>query len=223
MMAVLSFLVVAVVQGQEPNEAEKLFRAMEKTLTAAKALQVIFEAKLDNLKGEIAVKAKLTAAAGNKMLLKGESSIGGMSHDLELVSDGKLGKGQVFGEKFSGKDTPKGLYQNVLLGGMRRIGIVPALFAGIGGEASEKKEASVEKLYKVSDFKLGDKIKNKGRAAQGVQYRLIVPGSATFKAEVFLDSETNMPLRRTLSSEKDGQKFSLVETYTVQLNPKIDN
>jgi outer membrane lipoprotein-sorting protein len=219
--AVLSLLVVAaVVQGQEANEAEKLFRAMEKTLTDAKTLQVALEAKVVTPKGDMTLKAKLIAA-GNKWLLKGETSIGGMFHDLDVVYDGKQVKGQVFGKKFSAKDSLNDPNQNLLVGAVRRIGILPALFFGV--EKNEKKEASVEDIYKVSDFKLGDKMKINGRAAQGFQYQLKVPALSAFKAEVVVDTETKVPLRRTLSTEKDGQKISVVETYSVQLNAKIDD
>src|SRR5262249_22284014 len=103
-----------------------------------------------------------------------------------------------------------------------RIGIVPAFFFGAGNDLG-KKQAGVEDLYKASDFKLGDKMKINGRPAQGVQYQLKVPGSSTFKVEIFVDTETKLPLRRTLSTEKNGGKISLVETYAVQLNPKIDD
>ncbi len=168
----------------------------------------------------MAVKAKLTLA-GHKMLWKGETSLAGMSHDLEMLSDGKEVKGQLFGKKISGKEAPEDLGQLVVFG-LSRFGIMPAFFTGAGNNLG-KKGANVEELYQVSDFKLGDKRKIKGRPAQGIRFQIKVAGAAAFQAELYVDTETKVPLRRAMSTAQNGAKFSLVETYAIQLNPKVDD
>ena len=80
-----------------------------------------------------------------------------------------------------------------------------------------------QELDSLSDFSMGPKEKVGAREAQRIDYRIrfksLMP-LHTFATQVWLDSETNLPLRRVISHETIDVRIT--ETYEIRLNGKID-
>jgi hypothetical protein len=81
-------MVVILALHAEPNEAEKLFRDMEKKVTSAKSLECEFEAKMEGGPKMLGVKGTLALAEGNKCLLDIKGEEGGEAHTARMTSDG---------------------------------------------------------------------------------------------------------------------------------------
>ncbi len=78
-------------------------------------------------------------------------------------------------------------------------------------------------LLHVSGFTLGKKEKLNGRVAQIIEYELKFSGfNDSVAVVVWVDTKTNLPLKRMESDKKDG-KLDYTETYTkLTLGGKID-
>jgi len=188
--------------AQEKNEAEELYRKMEKQLTAAKTLQVSFEMDIPSDKGG-KFKGILWLADGNKLRMDISGEMAGQKVKLEIVSDGtKL--------KASGSEMPKPMEQatqkklkdNVVTV-MTRAGLFAGLFFPIiiTDPEEQPKELDADAMFGVSEFKLGPKEKIGQQEAQVLEYTLTLTEAGRKKlmsVSVWLDAKTNLPLQRVL-------------------------
>src|SRR5215510_14285294 len=87
LLTAVALLIVTPVYAQE-NEAEKLFRAMEKKLTSAKSLKVASTADFDLGGQVIKFKGSTQQAEGNKARIEFEGEAFGMAFKMTLISDG---------------------------------------------------------------------------------------------------------------------------------------
>jgi outer membrane lipoprotein-sorting protein len=228
-MRLLLLPVVLLAFAEDGKEAEKLFRAAEKKLTEADSVQLSFTSNATHDKGKVEFKGTLLLAKGNKGRLEMKGKFGeksgtmrvicdGTRQKMESVEDGKAGKDMV-------KDAPKD-FATRMARGTSRIGVLPSAFIGrlqVEGE----KEPDVEDLMKVSDFSLGKKGKVGERQAQIVEYTMTFDGGGgrieNFTVQLWLDSETGLPLKRVVRGAKDKGGFpTITETYDIRLNAPID-
>jgi outer membrane lipoprotein-sorting protein len=205
----------------EPNEAEKLFRQMETQLLKAKAVECTYEMQSDaeknfNMKGTL-------LAEGNKFRLEIISDIEGASEKITVLTDGV--KLVTLGEK-STRDpeaAPKWLPQGMRIAFVRSGFLMSSFFAS--RRAAQLKEFKVEDQLRVSEFKIMQKDKIGDKEAQAVQYTLTMAGTKEppMTVTVWLDTKTNLPLKRVLNGMKGDKKVTLTETYTkVELDGKLD-
>ena len=73
----------------EPNEAEKLFRDMEKKVAAAKTLECVFETKVDgDLRAQMSLKGSVTLGEGDKCYAEVSGEGSGKAFKGSFTSDG---------------------------------------------------------------------------------------------------------------------------------------
>src|SRR5437764_1218521 len=108
----LPLMVLMALPAAEPNEAEKLFRDMEKKVHSAKTLECTFTVKADGME-KIAVKGTLSLAQGNKFSVEATADKEGKTHKANAISDGTTLQSSE-DDKSSKKETPKFLGQAVL-------------------------------------------------------------------------------------------------------------
>jgi outer membrane lipoprotein-sorting protein len=244
--AILAFdLLLVVVSAPalaQDNEAEKLFRNMEKRILAAKSVEVRFDYQIENREGE-----KWKWKTKGTLLLTKDSSaqlkVSGYFADerdapFQLVSDGKRLK--TTGVKFvvasngvpgveqggqSEHKTPKNFH--AALGALvSRAGVWYSLFVmpyllreGIDPDA----EGSRVNAY---DFKFGAADKVGERDAKVVRYRFGDGGNDGPEVTLWVDGKTLLPLRRVFDLRKNRGVVSgimITESYNgVTLDPKID-
>jgi outer membrane lipoprotein-sorting protein len=206
-LQLVAFLLSAAAQD---NEAEKLFRAMEKAIDGAKALRVVFEATYDKqARNALNLKGTMLLVQGNKLRVEATSLQQGKEIKLLMISDGtKLRVEQNGGLRE--QDTPRNLYRNLLLAG-KRANLLVGLMLGIE-EAEE---------YHVSDFKLGKKEKVGSFETRVLQYNLAFGSRKDNPVNVtlWLDEKTNLPVKQVGASPTER----LVESYSeFRLDPKLD-
>lgn len=219
-------LVLALALHAEPNEAEKLFRDMEKKVTSAKSAECVMEGKMEAMNKTFSVKGSLAFTEGNKACVEMSSDIDGKVTHFTIISDGtkmRAGGDGKFQEK---QDAPKGFIEK----GQAMFAAAGLLmpFFTVGSVSSSEKpnqEPKVDDLFKVSDFKLGKKEKIDGHEAQEIQYTLTPKiTKERYMVHLWIDTKTNLPLKRVFTAQMDGNKGgTFTENYSkLVLDGKID-
>lgn len=227
-----ALLSVALAQDND-NDAEKLFRAMEKKIKAAKAFEVTFSYDLNKRKAQGA----LLLTNDNKARLKVKGHFGEKRNAaFELVADGKRlkTKGARFfvasngqpGMELGGQSewvTPENFHD--VLGATVTRGGVWFTILGLPYLQREKVEPDAEgSRMHAYGFKPSAAEKVGEREAKVVHYRFGKGGACPDDAEltVWIDAETNLPLKRLLVLPR-GDRVRVTETYKeFKLNPTVD-
>jgi outer membrane lipoprotein-sorting protein len=215
----LTFVVLLVVPADAPKEADQPLRRVEEKLAKAKSLHVDFEAVLEAPEGKSGkIKGTLDSQEGGKARLEMTGEVADKKLTMLMVSDGKRISTTGLGPASEPKDTPKKL-DEILRATMARAGVLLPLFAGEPVREGEKhKEPDVDEMFKVSDVKVA------GKDAQSVEYKLTIKGmKEPLAVTVWLDSKTDLPLKRVLKGTEDGKTMTITETYTeVTLDKKFE-
>jgi outer membrane lipoprotein-sorting protein len=216
-LGLLAAALVPAVQAQE-NEAEKLFREMEKKVTSAKAVRVASDDKI--AASGIRLKWMLVFAEGNKCSLEGTFESEGKTLKEFTISDGTKLLSTQRGTPRPKEDAPKDL-TNMLQGSISRCGMSVQWLTGLDGK---KQGFKIDKDFKVTDFALGDKEKVGEHEAHVVHYNLFLRNKVKLSVSVWLDAKTKLPLKRvTTIPDKGKQKVTVTETFTqLTLNPKLE-
>jgi outer membrane lipoprotein-sorting protein len=220
----VALLTAAPALAQE-NEAEKLFRAMEKKVREAKTLKVAGEIEAKFNQGGT-LKFTALIGEGNKARLEMTGNIDGMALKILLVSDGKntLVSGEPFGKNDSRATDEK---QNQQLVAMTNRGglFFAAMFSTVAGMGNDV--GDVDRSFAVSDFKMGRKEMVGDKEATVFTFKMKVPGGGAEEAlvTIWLDPATRLPLKRKLEAIGDKNKGEfLVESYSqFQVNPRLED
>jgi outer membrane lipoprotein-sorting protein len=220
MLAPLALLLV--VPGAEPNEAEKLFRQMDAKLMKAKAVECVMEARTQEGEKRGTVKWRALVAEENKVRMEMDGDLFGMSGRLTIVGDGTRGWLVGKGEPKEVKNYPRWMGDSVRASIARSGMMVHFLLTS---EGPPDKDFKVDEKMRVTDFKLGEKEVIDKRESQVVQHTLTLklPKEVQAEVTVWIDTMTQLPLKRVLTATVDGKKVTVTETYTkLELDGKID-
>lgn len=226
--SVFAVLILATPALAQQNEAEKLLRAMEAKVRAAKSLEIAFEG--DGASGAFKFKGKFLLGEGNRLRVEVEIDADKKKQRSLLICDGKTLLNR---EEGSGRD--KILDTRADAAGrfcafFTRGGVFEGARA-FGDEAptSPPKDSTPEERMSITDIKLGDKVKIGSKEAQVVHYHLTVFKNAAnvreseSKMAVWIDTKTHLPLRREVEVKADKRTLTTVETYsTITLDAKMD-
>jgi outer membrane lipoprotein-sorting protein len=222
LLATALLMVAAPAYAQE-NEAEKLFRAMEKKITSAKSLKVASEADFDLGGQVIKFKGSSQQAEGNKARVEFEGEIFGTAFKMSLVSDGakmlqSLPPGLPGAAAPEVKKTPDNL-NKMLAGVTARAGVMAA--SGVM-EKDDPAQFDIDKKAPVSDFKMGPKEKVGNVDTQVIEYTFKPDNKDIVSVTLWLDTKTNLPVKRLMLDQmkKEGK---ILETYTeFVIDPQLD-
>jgi len=215
----LTVLAIGLLSRAQENEGEKLFRKLEQQVRAAKGLKVVFEVDGEFGKETAKTKGYLLVAEGNKGRLEIHTTEGGKTHMEQMIADGKnsalLEDGKIVGEKkpVDPASTEAALSISI------RGGVLAVLQVG----PDPKNKFDVDKVLPASDFKLGAKEKVGEREGQVLTYKLSPPMGDPMQITLWIDTKTQLPLKRTTLGKVKDVKLSAVEVYTeFVLNPTFD-
>jgi outer membrane lipoprotein-sorting protein len=235
-MRLLLLPVVLVAFAEDGKEAERLFRAAEKKLIEADSVQISFTTASTGGKLKSEAKGTLLLARGNKVRLelKRKSSLDlkgkpseksaadlmvcdGTRVNWERTAEGRAGKSDV-------QDAPK-QFATLSAKASTRLGIGPGFF-WLRLRTGGGKEPDPDEQLKLSDFSLGKKEKVGGREARVIEYKVTAGAGAgigtTYTVQLWLDSETNLPLKRVVRIGDPATAVPSTETYEIHLNALID-
>jgi outer membrane lipoprotein-sorting protein len=212
-------LMAAPAYGQE-NDAEKLFRAMEKKIRSAKAIHFVFDGEMSGEGKKGALKGEVRMAEGEKVNMSLQGDFAGQAMKLTVISDGKRAYTK-YNDMPNTKDNDvNDKHYEKALGMVARIGMIAA-FTQV---AAQPKETDLDKLAPVKDFKLGAKVKVGKHDTQIVEYQVTPPGQPAAKVTLWIDTQTKLPVKREIvSQDKTGQEGRVSETFsTFEVDPMID-
>ena len=219
LLAITSFGFTLTAYGQE-DVAEKLFRAMEQKVRAAKALKLVCEVEGRLLAGggQVKIKASQQFAGPNKARFELHSE----SFDSLFVSDGKL-EVRREGDRLEEPKKADPQLNEGLTGAIARGGfMLPRLVL-----RPEPGSFNAEKTLLISGFKLGVKERVGDVDGQSVEYSVKFGGLATGPAEavkvtVWIDPKTHVPLKRKIVVG-NGEADFFTEVYAeFVIDPKLD-
>jgi outer membrane lipoprotein-sorting protein len=215
----LVVLAMGLPSSAQENEGEKLFRKLEQKVRSAKGLKVTFD--VDGQFGKETAKTKgyLLVTEGNKGRLEIQTTVGDKTVVEQMIADGKdsafLEAGKIKGEKkpVDPASTEAALSVSI------RAGVLAVLQVG----PDPKNKFDVDKVLPASDFKLGAKEKLGEREAQVLTYKLSPPMGDPMQITLWIDTKTELPLKRTTLGKAKDVKLSAVEVYgEFVLNPTFD-
>jgi outer membrane lipoprotein-sorting protein len=214
----LTVLVLTAPAFGQQSDAEKLYRGMEKLVRDAKSIKMAFEIDAAIDKNTNKMRGVVTVAEGNKARLEVNGTDNGKAQNMTLIADGKVAhyKGS---EKPKGESKPvEGNLSQTRPQILARGGVFATFQIGPATEAFD-----IDKVLSISDFKLGKKEKVGVREAQVVEYTLKPDNGQVVRMAVWLDTATNIPLKRLMTAPGQKGVFRVTETYPeILLNPKID-
>jgi outer membrane lipoprotein-sorting protein len=210
---------VAVPAYAGENDAEKLFRQMEKKIQDAKTVQVRFDAKISIFGMGGSITGTSVNGDGDKMRVDADVSFGDKKTKATLIGNGtKLFTKDTEKPTIDAKDSPKGL-GSYLRSVLPRVG----LFAGLDEITKGNELPKIDDLFKVSDFKLGAKEKVGAAETQLIEYNVLVRGKDKAAGKVWINTQTNLPAKLELRMESNGIAVELSETYPeFAINVKVD-
>lgn len=212
-MKLLAVAAIALLLPQEKNEAEELFKKMEEKIAKAKSVRMTFEVSLDPEGAKLT--GELLLDEGNRARWHMEGKKDGVFDSGTLTSDGTRALMLAGGVKNRPFDVPESM------GRLMRLSLARSGFLGLvdASHREEKAKADPATAFIASGFKLGAKEKVGDRESQAIDYTLSVKGNPDASMTVWVDRETNLPLKRTFRSGSRKRD----ETYTAfTLDPKID-
>jgi outer membrane lipoprotein-sorting protein len=215
------------------NDAEKLFRAMEEKIKAAKAVEVTFDFTATAKGKKEKFTGSLLFTQDNKARLKMRVPEEGKDA-IEMVSDGKQMKvaypPQETLAKVEALQTPTDLHNlfSTMVSGPSLVLTydmlnVPEWFPG-GGQY----KGPGRWPFRVVEFEFvaGAGTKVGGRDAKVIIYRVLDlpgPGGGDCTFTLWIDAETLLPLKRLIASDgSDEEPGSITEVCNINLAPKIN-
>jgi uncharacterized protein (TIGR03067 family) len=202
-------------EKKHKNEAEKLFRAMEESLSKVKTLECVFDVKID----AVSYKGSLFLAEGNRARLEINEATKGRSMRILMVSDGARLSYQDNGMLHPKiEDTPKNLNAEILTWVAR-----PGVFLPQAPLPDVKADDAKDR-FRVSGFKLGGKEKIDEREAQRLDYQLAVKGlNDPLSVALWIDLKSGLPVKRIVTEGVAGGKVSVTEIYgKLTLGERVD-
>jgi outer membrane lipoprotein-sorting protein len=215
----LAALILAAPAFAQQDAAEMLYRGMEKLVREAKSVKIAFESDAAIDKNTTKMSGVVSVADGNKARLEISGSDNGKPWSMTFIADGKMAH-------FTRSDMPKAESKTVeanLSQTRPQILARGGVFATFQiGQAKESFD--IDKVMAVSDFKLGKKEKVGIREAQVVECTLKLDNGKVMQMAVWLDTQTNLPLKRLITAPGEKGVIRVTETYTeINLNPKFDD
>jgi hypothetical protein len=216
-------MLMLVLPGADPNEGEKLFRQMETKLMKAKTAECIYEAKLDMFGKGGALKGTMLVGDGSKSRIEMTVSFDNKDEKMTMLCDGSKMRSEGPRGPSKADDVPKG-FGEMMRATLARSGVgVPMIFIARVGE-DKNKEFKVDEEFRVADFKLGKKEMVGKQEAQIVEHTLMLKGDQKpIAVSVWIDTKTQLPLKRVLTATMGDMKMTITENYTkLELDGKID-
>lgn len=204
--------------AQESNEAEKLFRRMEKKLLQAETIALEGQSDYKIERGVSKMEWSVLLAKGHKFNYSIKSVGEIITPDLEGISDGRDVR-VTAGGKIEDRKVHGDLSTNVV-GTFARAGFVATMPVALEGDRPDR---SLDERYKVSEFELGKKEKVGDKDAQVLRYSATFVDRDKATVELWVDVKDELPVKRVLSYKGKDESIVVTETYKkIVVGEKID-
>jgi outer membrane lipoprotein-sorting protein len=223
-VTLVTLLFVAVPAYGQDNDAERLYRAMEKEVRSAKTLHFAFDGQINMMGMQGTMKGEAWLAEGQKGNISLEGEFPGDKMKLTRISDGKSTYSKMNEKVDVTAHKPEEQHTEQVLGMVARVGMTVGFMTSRKRTPDDKEPFDLDKMAAIKDFKLGAKEKIGKHNTQAVDYQVTMPDGITAKATVWIDTETKLPVKREIGVQKGGvEEARITETYsTFTVDGKID-
>ena len=212
-MIIVSLFILSALSLQEGNPAQDLFEKMLQKIDGAKTLQVEFEMMNERGDQKREASGTLALADGNRMRMELVMASPRGDQKLVILSDGKKSI-QIQGSRRQKVDTVEG--RNEILQKMfSRLGVMVG-FMFSDNEFGKGKLKKIDDYLTLTGFKKGESEKVDGREADVVTFLAQISIKEDKAAvKVWIDSETGLPVKRSITPYRDGKpsEDEMLETY----------
>ena len=153
----------------------------------------------------------LVLTRGNVMRLQAKGEFAHTPIDASLESDGQTLEGGATPDAIN-MDTPPALHEAVAIG-MTRMGLLHNLAMLTGNAAPDHAEGGVQDWVQVSNFAPAVGLENASDVR--ITFDLIVAGTPSGSATLFVDGATGLPVAREQTVQFDTSEMRVLERYTV--------
>ena len=221
--------------GEELSQPQALFQAMERKILDSKTIRSKLAVTVDRgaPAGAPQIQTRMVALEG-KLLIAGDRQLlvqldGKLAEQQERVSISSDGKTMRAGDAGTAKDlgvAPPHLAQ-LAKATLTRMGIFVPFATDTSPQPDDgTKGFEIDVSFPLSNLKMGPK-ENLGEIeTQVVEYDVAVKAaaSAPFHVKLWIDSANNLPIRRLVTLDARGEKWSVMETYSeFQLGEPIED
>ncbi len=211
----LIWLVLLLLPAPTAQEAERVFRQMQRTLDEARTFRCAFEGRVtDNEDGGVRMESKcsLTIAKGNRYRIEVRSGLGDDTKLLVIVSDGSkeiwFAEGRQLLSEDAKPDFGRQVHTAFLLMGLE-------VCRARETDRADQAPGGAEGLsLRLSDFELKGDERVGGRDARVVAYRIAVTEGDTLHGTVWIDARTHLPLKWRL--RRTAIDWTITHTVTEQ-------
>lgn len=217
----LVVVVAALALAQQPKDAKDWFEQMEKKVQSAKSVKVVSTV---SLKGAAKVDGEMTVvmAEGNKLNMKASSKVPGQAtgdYD-KVISDGKKAATDTSKKPgFNFRDTEKDLNSKCV-----SLLLRAAVFTAVDELTMPNSQPKIEDLT-LNNWKKGAIEKVGRQTAQIIEYDCNIKNvPVPLKCKMWIDTETMLPLKRTLVVGGGGMEFRYTEVFNeFTIGQKVDD
>jgi outer membrane lipoprotein-sorting protein len=223
-MRAVSFLALALLAPMlvQEDEAERACLGMEKRFLEARTLRFSFAMTVEVDTHEDKLKGTIWLGEGNKARIdvKGTMS-GGKPLEMFMVSDGNQMVTKMTGVATQApRETPRGTGE-LIRGTIARAGVFAGLFYG----TNDKKEPTLDDLFQLSEYKVGN------REKKGVREILVIEEKIKFRGAkeqgmitVWIDSKSFLCDKRVFTINDASHKVRVMEAYEgMAVDGKLDD
>jgi hypothetical protein len=122
------------------------------------------------------------------------------------------------------QDTKKG-FGKLALESMSRFGVMPGWFLIRAEDPGERDEFDTNKVFPISDLKLGKKEPVSGVECLAIEYQISPKGAKEpIPVTVWVDVKMNLPVKRVVAWKEGKDTITITETYTkAVVDGKLDD
>ena len=167
---------------------------------------------------------KVAVAVGNKAKFTIMIDADGQKQTMEAIADGSKTVHIRGGKRDEPKDTPRNMAAGFAVI-TTRMGIAVLSIRKEGEDQFKADKFDKDKFMPLSDFKLGKKEKVGDKETQAVEYLIALEGQdgEKFPVTVWIDTKTNLPVKRVMVIDKQNMKTTVTETIkSYKVDEKID-
>ena len=170
----------------------------------------------DKLKGTIWL------GEGNKARIDVKGTMGGgKALEMFMVSDGSHMLTKMTGAPSQApRETPRGTGE-LIRGTIGRAGVFAGLFYG----TNDKKEPTLDELFTLSEFKVGNREKKGLREILVIEHKIAFRGAKEKgMITVWIDSKALLPEKRVFTINDTAHKVRVMEAYeSMSIDAKLDD
>jgi len=200
----------AATPGVADEDAEAALAAVEQKLLDAASISFSFDIRAVGVV-QAALSGSATIGPGNDAEIAAGGEFGGAAADISLSADSETTRGGNGDMRFEA-DTAPALREGLVIG-LVRMGLLHNLAMMSGGEAPDRIDGTVRDWVTYANVSVAPDEMVGGMAARRFQFTVVVDGQPAAIADLWVDAQTGLPVRRVQVVNFADGEMRVLELY----------